>query len=323
MNDDKSMATDGCTASTGPRETQFAPSRENVYPARYYDLGESSLVELWDEQGKDRPGSLVYSVAGLEARLRRESPLPPAAFIFHCSRCGSTLLARLFAAIAANRVFNELGVVHDFRATRWNRMAEADSRRALKALVEAHGLAPGASEARLIVKFDSRAVLEVEALRACFPHVPFIYLLRHPAEVVASLAATIPGFLERESRATMAALFGGVQGSALDYPTEEWYAWYVERNQRLALHHANCFSEVIDYGSFASRYLATVNRISGVNLTLDNERVQMVLNRHSKNPAQRFAQGHGRRPETAALHEAAQRIAGPVYAQWQARLGKT
>lgn len=280
------------------------------------------MVELWDLQGKDRPTSLVCSMADLEERLSAEPHLPPAAFIFHCSRCGSTLLARLFAAIASNRVFNEPGVWHDFRATHWNRMADGDSRRVAKALLEAHGLRPGAGETKLIIKFDSRAVLEVEALRACFPQVPFIYLLRDPAEVVASLAANPPGYLGQENRGKMAAMFGGVQGSLSDYTPTEWYAWYVERNLRLALDHANCFSTVIDYDGSAARYLAAVNRISGSNLAVAEAQIQTILGRHSKKPTQRFSPGEVTRDETTMTQQAAQRIAGPIYANWMTLLSK-
>ncbi|MEY2880819.1 MAG: hypothetical protein RLZZ15_3199 [Verrucomicrobiota bacterium] len=272
-------------------------------------------------RGAHRPESLLYSIERLEGRLRAEPGQRPAAFIFHGGRCGSTLLARLFAAAGGARVFDEPGAFHDFRDARWRQLASADSRRALHALIAAHGLGPVPGEARLVMKFDSRAVLAVPALRACFPTVPFIYLLRSPREIVASVGAAPPGFLAPDARAAMAAMFGGVEGALENYSEEAWYAWYAERNLRAALDHARCFTEVIDYGVFATRYLATVNRLSGTALRADDPRVEAVLSRHAKYPVRPFPAGSPP-PDAATALQATKPLlaAEAAYAAWQAHM---
>lgn len=316
MNDDKFMISEGIGNSPDDMNNALGGSRKSVFPLRYHDLGGTPLIELWDLSRADSPESLVCSIASLEKRIGTGPCLPPGAFIFHCSRCGSTLLARLFAMLATNRVFNEPGAFHAFRDAHWNGMSNPGVQRNLKVLIEAYGLDPVAQEVRLIIKFDSRAVLAVGALRRSFPDVPFIYLLRKPADVIASLVAAPPGFLGRENRAALSETLGGAERELADYTPEEWAAWYLSRNLETALAQAKCFSDVVDYETFATHYLPLVNRISGSHLTGEARGVQAILSRHSKNPSAPFSPGRSQDSHSFAVREAADRMVGEAYGKW-------
>ena len=79
----------------------FAPLRRAPSPRRYYDLGESSIVE-WQrgvEDRDDKAARRFYTLRDLALRLEHEPAVPPSVLIFHCGRCGSTLLARLLESI--------------------------------------------------------------------------------------------------------------------------------------------------------------------------------------------------------------------------------
>lgn len=296
----------------------FAGTRDIIFPLRFYDLGgASALIELWDARRANSPGELIFSLPKLAQRIEAGPCLPPAAFIFHCSRCGSTLLARLFAAAESNRVFDEPGALHTFRATAWANRSTPESQHALRILLEAHGLQPAPGERRLIVKLDSRAVFMIERLRACFPTVPFIYLMREPAEVVASLSATRPGFLEDENRTQLAAEAGESTQGIGGYSREEWLAWYVEKNLRKALDHAAYFSAVIDYATHATAYLEVVNRISQTSFSAADPLIMATSARHSKDVARSFDQQASLAKVSPATRATSERIAGPTYRAWR------
>src|SRR6185295_8105704 len=85
-------------------------------PGRYYDLGGSSMVS-WDDGNPargDRRPSQFYSLGDLELRLQQDAALPLTGLIFHCSRCGSTLLTRLLEIDPGNRVFIEPRGLREF-----------------------------------------------------------------------------------------------------------------------------------------------------------------------------------------------------------------
>ncbi len=127
-----------------------------------------------------------------------EAPVPraaaPGAFIFHVSRCGSTLFAQLLALDARNVVVSEAPVLDQLlRSSRVNR--EEYFTRALSLLGQ---LAPGG---RLFVKADCWHVFHASELRQWFPGVPFILLYRAPAAVLASQRRMrgmhmVPGLLD-------------------------------------------------------------------------------------------------------------------------------
>lgn len=298
--------------STAGGRDLLEPARETVFPLRFYDLGDRPLIELWDLDNARRPESLVYSVRRLEERVQTEPCLPPAAFIFHCTRCGSTLLARILAANETNRVYNEPAAFHHFRDAMWNKRWTAETRRVLKVLVEAFGLGLRPGEARFMIKFDSRAILFLDLLHECFPNVPFIYLLRDPSEVVTSLYRNPPGYLQSENRAEMAAAFGATAQETNDYSLLEWCSWYVDRNLRRAWQARDRFEEIIDYSTYADRYLETANRISGGNFLQPDS---PVLRTYSKNPETPFSPMNApiANPEAQST---ARRIAGEAYRLW-------
>jgi hypothetical protein len=120
--------------------------------------------------------------------LRDVAPgVPPTAFIFHVSRCGSTLLAQLLAAVPAHIVIAEAPVIDDIlRAPRRDaRVSDEDRIAWLRGAVAALGQQAGAK--RLFVKFDCWSLFELPLIRRAFPGVPCLFIYRHPLEVLVSL----------------------------------------------------------------------------------------------------------------------------------------
>ncbi len=137
-------------------------------------------------------------LAELAAFVQDTACVKPAGFVFHLSRCGSTLLAQMFSAGRSNLVISEAPPLD----------------RILRAPMDAHSkqhwfaqmtLALArkrdADLQRSIIKCDSWHMKHVSLIERAFPGVPWIFLYRDPLEVLVSnltlrSAQTLPGIDE-------------------------------------------------------------------------------------------------------------------------------
>jgi hypothetical protein len=119
--------------------------------------------------------------------------VPPTAFIFHVSRCGSTLASQLLALDKSNIVLSE---VPFFDAL----LRESISGESLKAAIGLYAPAKN-NRKRLFIKTDSWHVFFYKQLRELYPKTPFVLLYRRPDEVMRSQQKrrgmhAIPGLIE-------------------------------------------------------------------------------------------------------------------------------
>ena len=127
----------------------------------------------------------------------------PKGFIFHVSRCGSTLVSQMLASQTKNIVISEASVLD--RAIRpdysFADAAEETKITRLRWLVNALAQKRFADEENFFIKFDSWSVLELPLIEQAFPEVPWIFLYRNPVEVIVSNirqpgAQMIPGAIQ-------------------------------------------------------------------------------------------------------------------------------
>jgi hypothetical protein len=111
--------------------------------------------------------------------------LAPNVFIFHSSRCGSTLLAQMLATLPQCVVHSEPPVLDDFFA-RFGAAARADAVWLLRLLIGALGQRRSAGTTHYIVKLDCWHMRHLPLLRAAFPDTPCWFLYREPAAILAS-----------------------------------------------------------------------------------------------------------------------------------------
>jgi hypothetical protein len=143
----------------------------------------------------------------LLAWSQRSPGLPPSGFVFHASRCGSTLISQSFAASESNIVYSEpppldilLRSVQNFPD--WPQSVRIQS---LQALLSAWGqpLADTGAKPRqhLLVKHDGWSSLNAPLVRAAWPQTPWVFLYRDPVEILVSqmrqrAAFMIPGVID-------------------------------------------------------------------------------------------------------------------------------
>lgn len=128
--------------------------------------------------------------------------IPPSGFIFHMSRCGSTLLSQMLAASTRNIVLSEPAPVDAvLRARAFDpEMDEAEQRRRLREVVAVLGRRRFDDERRLFIKFDCWSMEQLPLILGAFPEVPWLFLYRDPLEVLLSHKRqpgqqTVPGLI--------------------------------------------------------------------------------------------------------------------------------
>ncbi|ACA17878.1 hypothetical protein M446_3493 [Methylobacterium sp. 4-46] len=134
-----------------------------------------------------------------DALAARPPGLPPAGFIFHMARCGSTLCAQVLAADPSTLVLSEPGPLRGvLEAGHGGGLAPARVDAWLGGLVGALAARRFPDEARAVVKFMAADVLDLARIQRVFPDVPWLFLYREPLEILASQrrqagADTMPG----------------------------------------------------------------------------------------------------------------------------------
>lgn len=141
-------------------------------------------------------------MATLARWLEQHPGLRPRGFIFHMSRCGSTLMSQLLAASPAHRVISEAGPIDAaLRAADGVTAVSEDTRKGwLQAMVGMLGQLGHAEERRLFIKFDSWHARLLPLIQRAFPGVPWVFMMRDPVEVIVSHlrrpgAQMVPGML--------------------------------------------------------------------------------------------------------------------------------
>lgn len=142
------------------------------------------------EQALRLPFNLAFRRATpLHALLdwqRRSPGLAPRAFIFHASRCGSTLLAQMLASLPSQVVLSEPPPLDSLLRLSAATLSEGARSAALSALLSAFGQRRNSQERSLVVKLDAWNIFELPLLQRCFPATPWLFLYRDPLEIAVS-----------------------------------------------------------------------------------------------------------------------------------------
>lgn len=126
--------------------------------------------------------------------------LRPSGFIFHMSRCGSTLISQMFAAVPRHVVISEGIPIDSILSLPAERATSEQRVEWLTSMVGALGQPRAGDESRYFIKFDAWHIRELPLIRKAFPDVPWIFLYRDPIEVLVSQVKkpgswTLPGHL--------------------------------------------------------------------------------------------------------------------------------
>ena len=112
----------------------------------------------------------------------------PSGFIFHMSRCGSTLVSQMLAALPHTIAISEAAPIDAIvqLSRTWSQFPIEQHVKCLSAIVAAYSRRRSGGERHFVVKLDSWHTLALSLFRRAFPSVPWLFLYREPIEVLVS-----------------------------------------------------------------------------------------------------------------------------------------
>ncbi|MFW0718307.1 hypothetical protein ACN1CD_20765 [Pedobacter sp. N23S346] len=131
--------------------------------------------------------------------------IAPAAFIFHVSRCGSTLLTQALSTDISNIVYAEAPLLDEILRASYQdkKITAVETERWFKAVIQMMGQQRKSQYQHLFIKLDSWHIHFYPLLRKWFPDTPFYFLTRKPDAVILSHHKrrglhSIPGMIETD-----------------------------------------------------------------------------------------------------------------------------
>jgi hypothetical protein len=243
--------------------------------------------------------------------------IAPTGFIFHMSRCGSTLVSQMLAASSRNIVISEAPPIdHILRSINDRVVKEADDRRVnwLRWLLSAYGQRRNGTEQYLFIKFDSWSTIELELIERVFPNVPWIFLYRDPLEVLTSQVRQpgmqmIPGNLLTSRAASVPLSYEGSR--------ERYIADVLEIICRSALKFANSKNGAfINYADLPFAFVSILKHFEVTFADHEIDAMNAVTKFNAKTPQMYFEPDSDKKRSEATqqMIEAAERL-HPIYAQ--------
>ena len=310
-----------------PPDAKWIPFRIHLKQRTvdWIDLGTRKLSEPFLHQTISRMRKSDQQISTKttsmrELRTTREQ-VKPSGFIFHMSRCGSTLLANGLKHSLTTNVFSEpqpLGAVLETLNSSGQSRILRDGGELLKGTVSAYGCVGGANG--FILKFSSWHLLHIATIRKYWPDVPVVIMVREPVEVAVSCLDQQPGWMKWRQRLppiVSERLKLGPKGIGLI--TDEAFCVQV---LGLFLNEAKVQSDrgcrILDYHDLSASTVIEIANFFGVILSAE-ERVRMTEDFliYSKDPEQRLQHVDDRllKREKASeeLRAAIQHWAQPAY----------
>lgn len=261
-----------------------------------------------------RPFNRLFRTATpLSSFVGRSGLRAPSGFIFHMSRCGSTLVSQMLGAAPGHVSISEAPPLDALiRQPFADPDAHAD---VLRALVHAYGR--GAE--RLFIKLDSWHTRALPLLRRAFPDTPWIFLYREPVEVLVSQLRlrglqTVPGVVPLE-------WFGFTPADA-HLPEHSFIAEILARTCSAVIEHGVGDGLLVNYAELPEAFFSRILPHFGIHPdAAARAAMQAVAGSHSKAPGTRFrADSETKQREAdAGLRTTAENHIAPVFAALEAR----
>jgi len=215
--------------------------------------------------------------------------IEPTAFIFHISRCGSTLISQMLSLQPANIILSEVPFFDDLLRFGKRNDCMPVILPQLKAAIGLYASKRNKNHQQLFIKTDSWHIHFYKELRALYPAVPFFLLYRKPDEVLRSQQKkrgmqAIPNLLEAD-------IFGFDKDKISTVQLDAYMGMVIES-------YLDAFLEILqkDKSAYALNYhdgaMEIVNTITAVTgLHISDEEKLLMKNRagfHAKFPEQIF-----------------------------------
>jgi hypothetical protein len=236
----------------------------------WMDMSDISLSEPFFQQTVERAkaanGNRGDQFTEFDVLLQLEKTfdsVAPTGFIFHSSRCGSTLLANSCRAISNSIVLSEANAIDKLVARFITDAAEGDVKESLYAVflrgvVQALGQRRTGSEQHLFVKFACCSFSQIERIRRIWPRVPWVFLYRDPVETIVSNINNIPPWLVDNDRRVLASILDSTPAAVAEMRIEELCARTIGSFYSLARRMADDNAMLVNYNQLSVPVISSV-----------------------------------------------------------------
>jgi hypothetical protein len=234
-------------------------------------------------------------VTNLDAILELSEQLPdcePDGFIFHTSRCGSTLVCNALKAAPLTTVVAEaqpisVALVPYAPASIWPFPPETWERgrdRLVRAITTGFGQMRATPTAPFYIKFNSWNTLALHIVKAVWPKVKWVFLYRDPIEILVSNLRRRPSWLQQKAFPKRASAFFGFAPEHISaMSVEEFGARVIARYYSNAVAMADEHSLLMDYKRLNADGLRQILDFLGINRhELQDSSIDRVLRVYSK-----------------------------------------
>ena len=250
----------------------------------------------------------------------REGAVAPDGFIFHMSRCGSTLVSQMLATLPGTLSLSEPAPLDTFvQLPLFARGVTAELHiEAIRAMVAALGRDRSGNSTRYFIKLDSWHTLALPLFRAAFPDVPWIFLYREPIEVLVSQermrgAQTAPGVLPPQVL--------GFTEEEMNLPDVDYIARVLARTCAAVVDHWGLGGGIaVDYRELPEAMFSRILPHFGIDPTPEERTLlEAASGRDAKAPQTSFMQDSAKKRDEAspATRAAADRHMAEIHARLQ------
>lgn len=247
--------------------------------------------------------------------------LQPTGFIFHMSRCGSTLVAQMLASLERNIVISEAPPIDSVLGSINVDPTITDEQRIswLRGMMGVMGRKRRGDENGYFVKFDSWNTLDLALIERAFPDVPWVFLYRNPIEVMVSQMIR-PG--TQMIRGVMNRLLPGMHMTeVLHMSGEEYCARVLARFCEMALDHSDSPNTLfINYDRLPEAVTGVIAKHFGIAFSPDEiGKMNATAGFDAKTPQMHFSSDSAAKREgaTDAVRAAAAVWLDPLYERMQ------
>ena len=216
--------------------------------------------------------------------------VPPTGFIFHSSRCGSTLVANACRAINNSITLSEPPALDKLVARLTTDATNHDTKSAIysaliRALVHVLGQRRIGTERHLFIKFACCSFSQIDRIRRIWPNVPWLFLYRDPIETIVSNVTSVPPWLVDDDRRVLASITNAAATEVAAMSLEELCARTIGSLYSTAHRLANDGGMLLNYSQLSVPVISSVLKFFNVSPSSEEleaiARVSMIYSKEA------------------------------------------
>lgn len=198
---------------------------------QWMDMSSVDIVEPFFQQTVERAKTdgnnrrELFTEFDVLLQLEKElDSVSPTGFIFHSSRCGSTLVANSCRAINNSIVLSEANAIDKLVARLITDAGDIKTSLYsvfLRGVVHALAQRRNGNEQHLFIKFACCSFAQIQCIRRIWPNVPWLFLYREPVEIIVSNLKNVPPWLVDDDRRVLASITGTSADAVAEMRLEE------------------------------------------------------------------------------------------------------